>query len=213
MRFFETVQQNMADLTNSIASLNLATLRDDIMNSVRDVVRQEAVSQVCDRCPGPSPTRAANPAMAGPRRDERTAPTGPPRVYPVASIGEQGRLGQDLTMLVPAHPEAPAGYPSDHHLRPSKSLLVQRYVAMAYTNVGPAMIGTTPAEDRISRISEKMVVVVLKVKRDNYHWTEEQVARLIMIMIMIMIMLSCCSTSVSAILAGLSSSSQLRLAS
>ena len=57
LRSFEIVQQNVADLRNSIASLNLATLRDDIMNSVRDVVRQEAVSQV----PAPLPLELQSP--------------------------------------------------------------------------------------------------------------------------------------------------------
>ena len=84
LRSLETVQQNVADLTNSIASLNHATLRDDIMNSVRDVVCQEAVLQVCDRCPGPSPTRAAVPVTAGPWRDV-VASAAPPGVSLVAS--------------------------------------------------------------------------------------------------------------------------------
>ena len=58
MQFFETVQQNLADLTTSVVSLNLATWRDDIMSSVREVLRQKVVSQLCDRHPGPSPNRA-----------------------------------------------------------------------------------------------------------------------------------------------------------
>ena len=129
------------------------------------------------------------------RRDELAVPpvvagtlAGFPGVVPVASIGEQARPVQDPTLLVIAHTEAPVQYNSNHHLGPSESLMEQRYVAMPYTNVGPAMISTIPSVDCICRFSDEDDDCVtlqfwlneIWVKRDNYHWTDEQVARLTM---------------------------------
>ena len=55
-------------------------------------------------------------------------------------------------------------------------------------NVGVAMIGTIPAAERIDMFFDEDGdcgtlqdwVSEIYVKRDNYHWTDEQVARLIM---------------------------------
>ena len=56
--------------------MNLAMLRLDVVVAVRDMVRQEAVTQVCDSCPGP-PTRAQpSSTMPEPLREERKGKRG-----------------------------------------------------------------------------------------------------------------------------------------
>ena len=91
-------------------------------------------------------------------------------------------------MLVPAYPEAPAQYENDHRQGHDESLLAHRHVATSYSNVGVAMIGMIPAAERIDRFSDENGdcgtlqdwLREIYVKRDNHHWTDEQVARLIM---------------------------------
>ena len=61
-------------------------------------------------------------------------------------------------------------------------------MATPYTNVGPGMIGTIPATERIDRLSHEDCdcgtlqdwLNEIYVKRDDYHWTDEQVEWLIM---------------------------------
>ena len=61
-------------------------------------------------------------------------------------------------------------------------------MATPYSDVGPAMMGSTPAAECISRFSDEKGesgnlqdwLSEIWIKRDNYHWTDEQVAWLIM---------------------------------
>ena len=51
----KNVQQHIAGLTDMLAGLNLATLRNDVVGAVRDLMLQESVMQLCDTRPGPPP--------------------------------------------------------------------------------------------------------------------------------------------------------------
>ena len=73
-----------------------------------------------------------------------------------------------------------------NRLNPNESCLVQRFRSMPYSEVGPAMIGTSAAAEKIPKFSDEEKGTSLKdwlndiwVKRDNYKWCNEQVARLI----------------------------------
>ena len=81
-------------------------------------------------------------------------------------------------------PTAPT---DDTRLDPNVSCLAQRLIATPYSNVGPAMIGNYAAAERINKFSDKDKGTSLKdwlndlwIKRENYNWTNEQVARLIL---------------------------------
>jgi len=77
-------------------------------------------------------------------------------------------------------------YADDLRLNPNESCLAQRYKSTPYTEVGPAMISTSAAAEKTQRLSDEDSGLSLRdwlndiwVKRDNYHWSNEQVALLI----------------------------------
>jgi len=75
----------------------------------------------------------------------------------------------------------------DIRLNPEESHLSQRFkTTLRATNVAAAMIGNVAEADKIPCFSDEEIGIFLKdwmctiwVKRDNYQWSDEQVARLI----------------------------------
>ena len=80
-------------------------------------------------------------------------------------------------MLVPAHTETQARYENDHPQGHDESLLAHIHLSMLYTSVGPAMIWTITAAERIDRFSDEdgdcgtlqNWLCEIYVKQDNYH--------------------------------------------
>jgi len=71
-------------------------------------------------------------------------------------------------------------------LNPNESCLVQRFESTPNSEVGPAMIGTSAAAEKIPMFSDEEKGTSLKdwlndiwVKKDHYNWSDEQVAWLI----------------------------------
>ena len=96
----ETVQQNIAKLTDTLAGLNLAMLRNDVVGAVRDLMRQESVT-----CPGPPPRAQPSSTMPEPREEARALPArasaaAPPRDWTVAGSGDGVWSTFDCTMPV-----------------------------------------------------------------------------------------------------------------
>ena len=133
--------------------MNLATLRQDVVVAVRDMMRQEAVTQVCDSHPGP-PTRAQPSSnMPEPRREEcvllaRASTDALSQDQAVATSGDGVWPTFDHTMPVPVPTEIPAMYAEDLRLNPYESCLAQRFRNTPHSQVVPATTGMSVCQRR-----------------------------------------------------------------
>jgi len=98
---------------------------------------------------------------------------------------------------------------NDTRMDPNVSCFAQRFIGTPYSNVGPAMIGNYAAAERITKFSDEDKGTSLKdwlndlwIKWENYNWTDEQVARLI---------LECCKGCACAALEAVPSAEQVCL--
>ena len=99
----------------------------------------------------------------------------------------------------------------DYRSEPNVSCLAQRVVATPYSGVGPAMMGNMAAAERTPLFSDEDKGTSLKdwlnhlyIRRDNYNWTDEQLARLI---------LECCKGRAGAALTMLHPQDRVHLSS
>jgi len=87
------------------------------------------------------PARAG---VAAPRRDQAAA-----------SPGEEAWPMYDCTTPVPVPTRIPAMFADNLCLNPNESCLAQQYKSMPYSQVGPAMIGTSAAAERTQKFSDE----------------------------------------------------------
>ena len=66
--------RNLGKITETLASLDVKELKRDVVGAVRDMMREESVTQVCAQRPGP-PARDPQPtAHTSEKRREESAP-------------------------------------------------------------------------------------------------------------------------------------------
>ena len=53
MSAFEDVMRNMAKITETLIGLNHAKLRNDMVGAVMDMMHEEFITKLWDKCPGP----------------------------------------------------------------------------------------------------------------------------------------------------------------
>ena len=119
------------------------------------------------------------------RREE----SAPPARAEAGTLGAESGGSARVWPAVKRETPTPVGVWRAGDIRPDPnvSCLVQKLVATPYSNVGPAMMGSMAAAERIPHFSDEDRGTLLKdwlndlwIKRDNYNWTDEQVARLIL---------------------------------
>ena len=79
--------QNLGKITETLASLNVAELKRDVVGAVRDMMREESVSQVCAQRQGPPARDTLSTAHASEKRREKSAPPAREGAGKVASKG------------------------------------------------------------------------------------------------------------------------------
>jgi len=175
----ETQQNMVIDLTESLKPLS--SLKKEMLDAMRDMFAQQSIKKICDERPGPTGKGSPQMCLEGPPQDARIesdardtakgSTSGAAGGYHVAghAVGQVPPWAQPLT------------------LDPDESCLAQRYKCAPHANVGPAMMGNFPAAEKIkgfhdedgSGKSLQEFINDIWIKRDNYGWMDEQVARLL----------------------------------
>ena len=157
-----------------------------MLEAMNHMMQTMKVEILCDKRPGP------------PQLAERKAITdsGHNAPSPIQNehVGEQGK--RSLQNVIESGPEAEEERVLNAHptwmestrLHPDESCLAPRYgCVLPRTGVAPAMMGSTPAAEKIAAFCDedtrgKTLREFIKdvwIKKDNYGWSDEQVARLL----------------------------------
>ena len=182
---FKDITRNLSRLTESLARLGVNEMKREMVGAMRDMMREESVAQLCAQRPGPS---AREPPPEYPASDVRREASAPPARAEAGTLRAEARSDARVWPAVERETPSPVGVRrvGDVCPDPNVSCLAQRLVATHYINVGPAMIGSMAAAERIPPFSDEDKGMLLKDWlndlwiRDNYNWTDEQVARLIL---------------------------------
>ena len=126
-------------------------------------MREESVAKLCAQHPGP-PAREPPPTL--PTSEMRREESAPPARVDAGTLGKEARGGTGVWPAVERKTLTPVGVrrADDTCLDPNVSCLAQRFVATPYSNVGPAMIGSIAAAERIPKFSDEEKGTLLKVE-------------------------------------------------
>ena len=87
---FKEVTRNLGRLTESLARLDINEMKWEMVGAMRDMMREESVTQLCAQRPGPS---AREPPPEYPASEVRREESAPP------ARGKQALLGQKLEAM------------------------------------------------------------------------------------------------------------------
>ena len=139
-----------------LASLDVGAFKRDVVGAVRDMMREESVTQVCAQHPGPPAREPPSTAHASENRREESAPSaraGAGTLVTVANRGTGVWPALERQTLTPVG--VLTARANDTRLDPNVSCLAQRLIATPYSNVGPAMIGNYAAAERNNKFSDE----------------------------------------------------------
>jgi len=196
--------------SHHLARLDVGEMKREMVGAMKDVMRQESVAQLCAQRARPSAheTTSENSASEG-RREE----SAPPERAEAGTFRAEARANARVLPAVERETLTPVGVQRarDHRSEPNVSCLAPRATATPYSRVGPAMMGNMAAAERTPPFSDEDKGTSLKdwlnglyIRRDNYNWTDEQLARLI---------LECCKGRAAAALSMLPPQDRVRLMS
>ena len=159
---FKDVTRNLGRVTDTLVSL-VGALKRDVVGAVRDMMREESVTQVCAQRPGP-PAREQPPTV--PASEKKREESAPPARVDASTLGTEARGGTGVWPAVECKTLTPVGvrHADDTRLDPNVSCLAQRLVATLYSNVGPAMIRSLAAAERIPKFSDEEKGTVMELQ-------------------------------------------------
>ena len=135
----------------TVAGMNLATILNEVVGAVRDMLREVCVTKLCAQRAGPL---ARDPPPLTRTQDSCRAMHAPPvrggadafrsRETSVASSRDRVWPTLVCTLPAPVRTRIPAMPVDEIRMNPNESCLAQRFISTPYSDEGPAMMGGLP---------------------------------------------------------------------
>ena len=87
---FRDVTRDLGKITKTLAGLDVGALRRDVVGAVRDMMREESVTQVCAQRPGPPAREPPSTVQGSENRREGPAPPGRAGAGALVPVTNQG---------------------------------------------------------------------------------------------------------------------------
>ena len=103
---FKDMTRSLGRITESLARLDVNEMKREMVGAMRDMMREESVTQVCAQRPGP-PAREPPPTL--PASEMRREESAPPARVDAGTLGAEARGGKRVWPAVERKTPTPVG--------------------------------------------------------------------------------------------------------